>query len=583
MRLYGLILLGAAVLLAKVSANSDAQAATSFATAEHSVSTNRFLRVSEISEVGNEERVISTKIIPGADLVSNFVLKQWLAVLLKTNTNTDNVYAMLKLNAADDNIFQNSRFLAWATYVEKYNAQHPGQPSSMLPKLTKKYGNERLGTILDAAKHVESTKNLATNLQTEQMKVWKGAKLSTDDLFSMYKLQGGAPDLLASPGLQEFNPGPKTTLFEKLHASYSDFALSQLLIAAKNAPTTEKLATSLQKEQLQVWLKSGKSPQAVFKALALDNEADNLFASPQFKIWLDYSLDFKKANPRANTVPVIDTLTAHYRDGNLLRIIKEAKEVSATRGWATYYERALVAKWLKNEKTPASISRLLGRQVTPDDAFTLLKVDMGTDNIFARREFNAWVSYTNVFRRENPDIASKPVIETLLAHYGDRALSRMIEIAKKTSTTKVSAAYFEKALFSKWVEDGKTSAYISKILDRSVTPDDAFTLLALDKAGGNILSRQEYSTWLTYANMYKRENPNIPTKSVITLSQVIKNVKKTAVTKTKPTYYENALLDKWAASGKAPAYVVNMLGTSKADQKRLMSKYLEKIKSTASD
>ncbi|KUF99693.1 hypothetical protein AM588_10010144 [Phytophthora nicotianae] len=458
---------------------------------------------------------------------------------------------MLKLNAADDNIFQNSRFLAWATYVEKYNAQHPGQPSSMLPKLTKKYGNERLGTILDAAKHVESTKNLATNLQTEQMKVWKGAKLSTDDLFSMYKLQ--------------------------------DFALSQLLIAAKNAPTTEKLATSLQKEQLQVWLKSGKSPQAVFKALALDNEADNLFASPQFKIWLDYSLDFKKANPRANTVPVIDTLTAHYRDGNLLRIIKEAKEVSATRGWATYYERALVAKWLKNEKTPASISRLLGRQVTPDDAFTLLKVDMGTDNIFARREFNAWVSYTNVFRRENPDIASKPVIETLLAHYGDRALSRMIEIAKKTSTTKVSAAYFEKALFSKWVEDGKTSAYISKILDRSVTPDDAFTLLALDKAGGNILSRQEYSTWLTYANMYKRENPNIPTKSVITLSQVIKNVKKTAVTKTKPTYYENALLDKWAASGKAPAYVVNMLGTSKADQKRLMSKYLEKIKSTASD
>ncbi|ETM39423.1 hypothetical protein L914_14429 [Phytophthora nicotianae] len=93
--------------------------------------------------------------------------------------------------------------------------------------------------------------------------------------------------------------------------------------------------------------------------------------------------------------------------------------------------------------------------------------------------------------------------------------------------------------------------------------------------------------------MYKRENPNIPTKSVIdtlmtyysneALSQVIKNVKKTAVTKTKPTYYENALLDKWAASGKAPAYAVNMLGTSKADQKRLMSIYLEKIKSTASD
>ncbi|KAF4036028.1 hypothetical protein GN244_ATG11936 [Phytophthora infestans] len=439
MRPHGVVLLAVVTLLTinNVDARSDFHAATSVTTAEHSVSTNRFLRNSYLSQVDDDERAINTglKSFPGADMVSSFITKQKLAVWLKNNKDTDDVFVGLKLNAADDSILKNPKFVAWVKYVDNYNAKNPGQPSSILAPLKK---------------------------HTEQMETWKRAKLSTDSLFNMYKLDSEAKDLLASPGLriwvryaEEFNPGPKTTLFEKLHASYSDFALSQLLLLSKKAPSTEKLATSLQREQLQTWLNSGKQPQTVFKVLRLDSEADNLFASPQFKIWLDYSLDFRKKFPRANTVPVIDTLVAHYGDAALSRIIKAAKEGAGTKTWAVYYEQALVGKLLKAEKTPAYISRLVGRQVTPDDAFKLLKSDMGMDNIIATPAYNAWATYVSVFKRENPNEASKQVIDTLMAHYSDQALAKLFKAAKETSTTKVRASYYENALIGKWVKDGK--------------------------------------------------------------------------------------------------------------------------------
>ncbi|KAI9982301.1 hypothetical protein PInf_008216 [Phytophthora infestans] len=385
-------------------------------------------------------------------MVSSFITKQKLAVWLKNNKDTDDVFVGLKLNAADDSILKNPKFVAW---------------------------------VKEAAKQTESTKDLATKLQTEQMETWKRAKLSTDSLFNMYKLDSEAKDLLASPGLriwvryaEEFNPGPKTTLFEKLHASYSDFALSQLLLLSKKAPSTEKLATSLQREQLQTWLNSGKQPQTVFKVLRLDSEADNLFASPQFKIWLDYSLDFRKKFPRANTVPVIDTLVAHYGDAALSRIIKAAKEGAGTKTWAVYYEQALVGKLLKAEKTPAYISRLVGRQVTPDDAFQLLKSDMGMDNIlrlrrdafkffaldkaggnlFTHSGYDTWLTYAKAFKNENPNAKKDPVIDTLTTSLGDHALVELIKRTEKTPATKENAAYIKNALLDEWVKTNKSPA-----------------------------------------------------------------------------------------------------------------------------
>ncbi|KAG6950993.1 hypothetical protein JG688_00013916 [Phytophthora aleatoria] len=330
----------------------------------------------------------------------------------------------------------------------------------------------------------------------------------------------------------------RSVSFDTLRATNSDTALSQLLIAWKKAPDMEKVATSWQSKQLQT--------------------------CPQFKTWLDYSMDFKKANPRADTVPVIDTLAAHYSDKALARIIKTAKAGPTTKIRGAFFENALIGKWVKDGKSSTYISNMLGRQVTPDDAFKLLTLDKAPDNLFASREYSSWLT--------------------------DQKLARIIKAAQTNRLSKLRAAQFEKELFAKWVENGKTSTYISNTLGRQVTPDDAFNLLSLDKAADNMFTHSAYDTWLKYAKSFKEENPNVKTDPVIdtlmtnlgdhAVFELIKRAEKTPATEEKAAYIKNALLDEWVKTNKAPASVVNLLGTSSDDRKVLLSTYLEKIKST---
>ncbi|KAG3012071.1 hypothetical protein PC120_g14078 [Phytophthora cactorum] len=453
MRLHGVVLLGVTALLARINASSDAEAATtSFAVAEHGVSTARSLRIGYITKEDDEERMVNVKSLVGADTIS------------------------------------------------------------------------------------------------------------------------------------------RSVSFDTLRAAKSDTVLSQLLIAWKKIPDMEKVATSWQNMQLQTWLESGVSPQKVFKYLMLDDEAGNLFTSPQFKTWLDYSMDFKKANPRADTATVIDTLAAHYSDTALARIIKTAKADPTTKIRGAFFENALLGKWVKDGKSSTYISNMLGRQVTPDDAFKLLSLDKAPDNLFASREYSSWLTYANVFKEENPGAPSKPLIDTLMAHYSDQKLTRIIKAAQTNRLSKLRAAQFEKELFAKWVENGKTSTYISNTLGRQVTPDDAFNLLSLDRAADNIFTHSAYDTWLKYAKSFKEENPNVKTDPVIdtlmtnlgdhAVFELIKRAEKTPATEEKAAYIKNALLDEWVKTNKAPASVVNLLGTSSDDRNVLLSTYLEKIKST---
>ncbi|POM64586.1 Avirulence protein (Avh), partial [Phytophthora palmivora] len=243
----------------------------SIAEIQRGVFTNRFLR---IYDENGEERAFGIKSIPGAEKISSYLNKQKLAKYLKKDKDTDAVFAKLKLNTAGEKLFESPKFLAWAKYVDDYNTKNPDKAKSMLPTLMTQYNDEALSKMLEAAKQVESTKSVATKLQSEQMTIWKKADLSADALFKIYKLDDGVSNLLANPAINiwvryadEFNPGTKTTLFDTLRKHYSDETLSQLLIAARKVPSTEKMAVDLQNKQIRVWLDKLESPETVFKFL----------------------------------------------------------------------------------------------------------------------------------------------------------------------------------------------------------------------------------------------------------------------------------------------------------------------------
>ncbi|KAG6942067.1 hypothetical protein JG688_00018330 [Phytophthora aleatoria] len=272
------------------------------------VSNFRLLRTQNSAEEGDEERAsFSIKSIPGVDKISSLMTNQKVAKWLKKDKDTDAVFLKLELNTAGENIFANPKFLVWAKYVKNYNTKHDDMTTSMLPTLINQYGQSRLARMLEEAKQVGTTKDIATKLQTEQMTLWKHKGVTADDVFQSYKLDNGMSSLLANPGVNiwirytdKFNPGPKTTLFEKLRTTYSDTVLSQILIAAKKSPKTEVLATNLQNQQLRVWLDRLEPPENVFKLLMLDKGADGLLDNPQLKTWLRYTDTYRKENPYSN-------------------------------------------------------------------------------------------------------------------------------------------------------------------------------------------------------------------------------------------------------------------------------------------
>ncbi|KAK1935399.1 hypothetical protein P3T76_010624 [Phytophthora citrophthora] len=500
MRPFFLVLFGVAVLLQ--STNAASLVKTSHITRNvhfHSEAKLSIVRRLRFTPEEEEERgfVVSK--------LQNFVNNQQLARWLKNGKSTDDVFTKLKLNKAGSTIFENPKFVAWIKYVDDFNSKHnKGEAISAIPTLSKQYGDDVLATMLQKARQVETTKATATRLQTEQMKIWRSEGISSDAVFATFKLDEGVANLLMNPGfniwaryLTEFNPGKKTTIFKTLEAHFSENTLSQLLIAAQKNPSTEKLATSLQNVQLQGFLERGETPNAVFKLLQLDKGADNLFANPLFTTWRKYATDFQKTKSDG-AVPVIDTLTAHYTDISLVKMITTAKATEGTKNMATYVEKSLVGKWAKDGKEPEYVSKLLwtsatdkknleaayleqlliqstvkvsskfqleqisvwmGKKETPDAVFKLMGLNKGTENVFKRPQFDTWLKFALTSKKQNPE-ASKSVFSTLSAHYDDLPLAKMIKTAKEDANTKKIAEHVERGLLVKWAGDGKAPAYV---------------------------------------------------------------------------------------------------------------------------
>ncbi|KAG1696731.1 hypothetical protein DVH05_017953 [Phytophthora capsici] len=240
----------------------------------------------------------------------------------------------------------------------------------MLPTLVRQFGGDDLSIMLEKAKQADKTYGVALRLQGEQMKLWRREGLTTDQLFKIYKLDDGATNRLENPGLKiwtryadEFiNSGDSKNLFKQLQKTYSDEALSKILINGKTVASTEKLASDLQNQQLRHWLKDLVPPEKVFKFLALDKGADDVLASPQLQKWLQYADSYNSLkNPFITKVNLIDMLTKHYSNSALATMLKSSTTSSTySKRMAAVVEGDLLTTWAKAGKPVEYVTKMLG-------------------------------------------------------------------------------------------------------------------------------------------------------------------------------------------------------------------------------
>ncbi|KAG2972636.1 hypothetical protein JG687_00014354 [Phytophthora cactorum] len=336
---------------------------------QNDVSSQRFLRTEErklgISLSGLEQAASGTKSW-AAKLIQKLQLKWW---QLRKKTPND-VFTKLKLQQTGPNLFESPGFSKWVAYVTKNSKEPPDM--TIFSTLAYHYSDDALAKMLLTAKQGESTNTLATKLEGMQLTNWIHSGKSQDYVFKTLALDQAGTKAFANPQFarwtdfiaQTNTKNPEMAIFSTLGIHYSDDALVKMFAAAKEVDGTKALATKLEGMQLTNWVHAEKSPDYVFKTLALDKMGAKGFENPLFARWTEF---ITKANTKDPDVAIYTTLGAHYSDEALATMIATATKVESTENLAANLRSLQFEKWVSQGKTPESVNTMLGVATNTDD------------------------------------------------------------------------------------------------------------------------------------------------------------------------------------------------------------------------
>ncbi|KAG7384325.1 hypothetical protein PHYPSEUDO_002790 [Phytophthora pseudosyringae] len=169
----------------------------------------------------------------------------------------------------------------------------------------------------------------------------------------------------------------------------------------------------------------------------------------------------------------------------------------------------------------ANILQWLHSGQSVDDVFKLLKLDDGVEKILSNPNLPTFMEYVNRFNLQNPGNGAT-AIKTVTAAYGDDVVAKVLQTAKKVSSTKVMAEKLMGDQRILWLGDKKSPAHV-------------FQLLKLDDAATNPLNSPVLDAWTSYLTLFNYVNPG----------------KETTMIKTFTTAYGDAALAKLLNSAKA--------------------------------
>ncbi|POM79025.1 Hypothetical protein PHPALM_3376 [Phytophthora palmivora] len=179
-------------------------------------------------------------------------------------------------SSTGDKVFDKPQLPIWLQYVRFYKAKHPGDDKSSIAILTAHYGDEALANVIAASKKQPILKELAQNVEADQLQNWLSSGKSSEDVFRLLKLDKTGENLLGSPLYQTWfafstkliskpNQVEKVTRFDTLLRIYSEEKLSAILLAGMKDPSQEKQARQFGAILYQSWIKRKTNPEKIHK------------------------------------------------------------------------------------------------------------------------------------------------------------------------------------------------------------------------------------------------------------------------------------------------------------------------------
>ncbi|KAE9071743.1 hypothetical protein PF005_g19928, partial [Phytophthora fragariae] len=163
---------------------------------------------------------------------------------------------------------------------------------------------------------------------------------------------------------------------------------------------------------------------------------------------------------------------AHEADR--LRLIPVQRALRATNLGEEDEERGIIASGLTKIKNTVSgiksnyhnaklITWLNDRRST-DYVFTKLKLHREGENLFKSPKLSFWVEYRQLYNTQN-GIKDSSGIATLLKHYDDEVLSRVIEAARLDPKTAKIANEFRFGQVAEWLRTKTDPNYVNRMLN----------------------------------------------------------------------------------------------------------------------
>ncbi|GMG17139.1 unnamed protein product [Phytophthora fragariaefolia] len=353
--------------------------------------------------------------------------------LLNKGSTADDVLKLYVLSKSPDDILRAPVLQDWIAFMKLYNKNNRNDQTSLISTLTKHYDDDGVARMIMKALDKAETAAFAKRLQAEQIHQWLEQQKTPTEVFAALKLKDAGTDLFVRPEMvmwakyveyfDKANPGKKTQLLPTF-GHYTEEPMVNMLIAATTTPSTEKIAVRIQVELTQLWLKRQKSPAEIFTLLKLGQADGTLLENPLFIAWMKYTDDFNEMYAKGRA-PAMNTLMTHYSSEQLAKMVIEAEKSPKSASVAKQLQSELLENWLKSNKSPSSV-------------FRVLKLNKLGAQAFESPVLGIWLKYVTFYKAANP-AARVNVAMILKKYFSNDVLAKMLFDAEKNpSTTKIA-------------------------------------------------------------------------------------------------------------------------------------------------
>ncbi|KUF77071.1 hypothetical protein AM587_10002056 [Phytophthora nicotianae] len=381
-----------------------------------------------------------------ATAMQKALLKKWMQV---DKMNPEDVLKKLRLeDDAMEKILTDKNRYTLVEFISMYNAKNPDTTTSLVRVLSAHYGVDGVAKRLVTGSTGTNTKVVAKKLRAEQLNEWLISGKSVNHVFKMLKLRDDGYLALTSRKLEVLEDyiaasnskkGGDETLLKALTTGFGgETEMKQILAMGKLNPYTIKRAMSLQLEQ---WLVDNLKPEDVLQKLGLGRGLEDAISNKNLQ-YLDSFISMYKAAYPNTKISVTGTLSAHYGDDVLAKVLAAALNKGETRALASNLQKQQFEGWLASEKSA-------------DDVFKLLKIKNEDFYTSTSPKLDSLKNYIMLLNSKKPADAVDIITVVAKGFDGESGLAHALAAVPKVGdTTKIpaTASSYQKELFNRWYD-----------------------------------------------------------------------------------------------------------------------------------